>query len=326
MMGNFVKDTLRLLKPEWNILACCFRNRKLRNLLLIGIFCISYAQADEMTVSYGLGVRNDSLRWSIATDLIGTPPNILSELTWRKLQGREDHLGFEYIATSGWAGRITLNLAQFDQGGEIQDSDYQFNNRGGEFSRSLSATHGSNAQDLALIIGKQVYTSADEELQITPVIGLASNVIDLHMNEGVQTIPATGPFAGLESSYRAQFSSTLVGMEARWWFAQPFGLDLKWHHQWFTYHADADWNMRADFMHPVSFNQDGDGVDNRWTLGLLARLNKSWTMELAHTIRNGLFRNGRDVLYLANGVQERTLLHDVEWTSVATSLLVNRKF
>lgn len=112
----------------------------------------------------------------------------------------------------------------------------------------------------------------------------------------------------------------MAGLEARWWFAQPGGVDLKWHYNWFNYHADADWNLRADFMNPVSFNQDGSGIDDRWSHNLLARLNKSWNMELSHSFRYVTFLYGQDVLYLANGAQEYTLGNEMVWFSGNTAL------
>jgi Protochlamydia outer membrane protein len=287
----------------------------------------SLAQAGELNLSYGLGVRNDGLRWAVAADLFGTPPNILSELTWRNLQGSEQAFGLEYIASSGWLGRANLRLTGFNMGGEVQDSDYTLDNRNGEFSRSLNATHGSTAQDAALLIGRRFYMNENTTLAITPVIGLSRNISDLRSNNGVQVIPASGPYPNLDNRYRAQFSSMLAGAETRWWFASPFGLDMKWHHHWINYHAEADWNLRTDLQHPVSFYQDGKGSDDRWELGLLARLNKDWTMELAYSRLKGSLQNG---LHVDNNstfpLQQSTLLREVVWSSASTSLIAQRTF
>ena len=286
----------------------------------------AFAQADELNLSYGLGVQNDALRWTVATDMFGTSPNILSELSWRNLKGSEHRFGLEYFASSGWMGRANLHMTSFNMGGEVQDSDYQFDNRNGEFSRSLNATRGSTAQDATLLIGRRRYLDGNATLAITPVIGLSRNVTDLRMNNGTQVIPASGPYPNLDSRYRAQFSSMLAGAEARWWFSLPFGLDMKWHHHWFSYHAEADWNLRTDFQHPASFYQNGNGIDNRWEIGLLARLNKDWTMELAYRRRSGTLQNGLDVVNNSDGTQQYTLLRDVEWSSVSKSLVVQRTF
>jgi hypothetical protein len=287
----------------------------------------SLAQAGELNLSYGLGVRNDGLRWAVAADLFGTPPNILSELTWRNLQGSEQAFGLEYIASSGWLGRANLRLTGFNMGGEVQDSDYTLDNRNGESSRSLNTTHGSTAQDAALLIGRRFYMNENTTLAITPIIGLSRNISDLRSNNGVQVIPASGPYPNLDNRYRAQFSSMLAGAETRWWFASPFGLDMKWHHHWINYHAEADWNLRTDLQHPVSFYQDGKGSDDRWELGLLARLNKDWTMELAYSRLKGSLQNG---LHVDNNstfpLQQSTLLREVVWSSASTSLIAQRTF
>ena len=286
----------------------------------------SLAQAGELNVTYGLGERKDAMSWAVATDLVGTPPNIMSELSWRNLRGWEHNFGLKYIGSAGWMAHADLQMARFDRGGQVQDSDYYYDNRNGEYSRSLNATRGSAAQDITLLIGRRFYMDENTTLAISPAIGLSRNISDLRNNNGVQVIPASGPYPNLDSRYRAQFSSLLAGAETRWWFAQPFGLDLKWHRHWFNYHAEADWNLRTDFQHPVSFYQDGHGVDNRWSLGLLTCLNKEWTMELAFGRRNGSMQNGLHVANLADGTRQSTLLRNVEWSSSSTSLVMHRTF
>lgn len=292
------------------------------------IFCLSYpvAHAGELELSYGYGPRDENLRWAISGDITGNAPNIMSELTWRNLKGHEHYVGLNYSAPSGWMGRADIRIADFRSGGEVQDSDYKLDNRQGEYSRSLSATHGSNARDVALLIGQRRYLDEAITWSITPVIGVSRNVTDLRMNDGMQAIPASGPYPDLNSSYRARFDSIMAGAETRWWFTQTLGLDMKWHHSWFNYSAEANWNLRTQFQHPVSFYHEGQGVDDRWVLGLLARVNSEWTMELSHSIRKGMFQNGLDVSNLANGARQNTLLRDVEWSSAATSLVVHRVY
>lgn len=284
------------------------------------------AQADELNLSYGLGARHDDFRWAVAADLQGGSPNILSELSWRKLRAWEHQLGLEYHSESGWVGRVKLGRTDFNLGGEVQDSDYNFDNRRGEFSRSLNAAQGSTAQDAGLLMGRRFYLDESDNLTITPVIGRSRNVADLRMNDGVQIIPALGAYPNQNSRYRAQYDSTIAGVESRWWFLPPFGLDLQWHHHRFNYHAEADWNLRTDFQHPVSFYQQGSGTANRWTVGLLARMNRDWMMELAHSRHRSRLKNGLDVTNNADGTHQYTLLREVDWSSASTSLRLHRSF
>lgn len=300
------------------------------------IFCLSYpvAHAGELELSYGYGPRDENLRWAISGDITGNAPNIMSELTWRNLQGSEHYFGLDYTDSSGWMGRADIRIADLNKGGEVQDSDYQYDNRQGENRRSLSATQGSNAQDIALLIGKRLYLDEPVTWSITPVIGLSRNITDLRMNNGVTVIDplSTGPIANLDSSYRARFDSVMAGVETRWWFMQPFGLGIKWHHSWLNYYAEANWNKRDEFQHPVSFYHEGQGIEDLLVLSFLTRLDKNWTMELSHTVRQGIVQNGLDVanmkpnLLIPKDHQLSTLLRDVEWSSAATSLVVHRVY
>lgn len=153
-------------------------------------------------------------------------------------------------------GRASLRQVNFNMGGEVQDSDYLYDNRQGEYSRSLATTHGSSAQDVEIL---------------------------------------TGPYPNLNSSYQAQFISILAGVETRWQFIPIFGLDIKWLHSWFNYHSEANWNMRSNFQHPTSFYQDGEGMDNRWSLGLFARLDRDWRVELAPPCAKVFSKMGRRI-------------------------------
>ena len=294
--------------------------------IVIFVLLLPCAYASEVEVSYGMGLRNDDLRWAISSDLIGTPPNILSELIWRNLKGNEHFLGLEYVSSDRWMVRANLSKIEFNQGGEMQDSDYLYDDRNGEFSRSIAATRGSNAQDISLIFGKQFLFTNAPALTLTPVIGWARNLINLRMNEGVQIIPASGAYIGLNSSYQAQFNTNLAGVEAKWWLSKIVGFDIKWHHGWFNYHGEADWNLRSDFQHPVSFYHEAKGTDNRWRFGLLTKLNSSWNMEISYSVNKGAFQSGMDVSNLADGTHQTMRLKEFEWTSNSTSLLLQRSF
>lgn len=283
-------------------------------------------ESNELGITYGYGIDTLDYRWSVSGNIYGTSPNIMSELSWNNLQGNAHHLGLEFIASSGWMGRSTLQMNEFNQGGQVQDSDYLYDNRTGEFSRSFSLPNGSNSQDLTLLAGHKLSLNESQNISITPIIGISRNLTELRMVSGKQTIPASTSYPNLDNRYRAQFDAILAGVEACWWMTPTLGLDLKWHHAWLNYHAEADWNLRTDFQHPVSFYHDGKGSDNRWTIGLLGRINNEWQMELAYTFRQGSLQNGIDVVNLSNGSQQRTLLKEVEWSTTSTSLLAHRIF
>lgn len=300
-------------------------------LMIFAFGSASNACADEWSISYGMGTRTDALRWAIAADLAGSPPNIMSELIWHNLKGTERSFGLEYESTDNWMARLLYREVDFTRSGEVQDSDYTSDNRTGEYSRSLSATRGSNALSIAALIGPHFYPNEAQTLIVTPLLGFAHQISDLRMNDGVQIIDtispqSVGPFAGLNSSYRAQFDSRIVGIETRWWLTRQLGIEMQWQHQWFNYRAEADWNKRSEFQHPLSFYQNGLGEDNQWAMKLLAKLNRHWEFEAIYTQTGGGVQNGRDVSILANGSQELTRLNEVEFSSRAMSMMAKYTF
>ncbi|MFA6015507.1 MAG: hypothetical protein WC742_10615 [Gallionellaceae bacterium] len=291
----------------------------------------SNAYADEWSISYGMGTRTDALRWAIAADLAGSLPNIMSELTWRDLNGAERSIGLIYESTDNWMARALYQEVDFTHSGEVQDSDYNTDNRTGEYSRSLSATRGSSALSITTLIGPLFFLNDEQTLIMTPLLGFAHQISDLRMNNGVQIIDTispqnVGPFSGLNSSYRAQFDSRIAGIETRWWLTRQLGIEMQWQHQWFNYRAEADWNKRSEFQHPLSFYQNGLGENNQWTLKLLAKLNRHWEFDAAYTQTRGGLQNGRDVSMLANGAREITRLNEVDFASTALSMMVKYTF
>ena len=107
-------------------------------LILSTVCSIGDLNAVEMEGDLELvgGYRLDDLDWSIAGNLNGTNPNIVSELTWSDLESYQLKLG----------GKGTIDRVFYLRGsaafgwvlsGDVQDSDYNGDDRTQEFSRSI---------------------------------------------------------------------------------------------------------------------------------------------------------------------------------------------
>ena len=90
------------------------------------------------------------------------------------------------------------------------DSDYLYDNRVGQFSRSQSDSTGSTAVNFDFIAGYQLTTGSaipQTTLEITPMVAYTYNKQDIKMQQGVQlecSSPCNtqpGPISGLDSSY-----------------------------------------------------------------------------------------------------------------------------
>lgn len=256
-------------------------------LLVMFLLSSERLQANEVTdVSLMAGYRQDSLDWNIAS---ASGPNVLSELTWRDLKTFQIRGDITSINNRGVYLRGSAAYG-WVLSGENQDSDYAGVNRTMEFSRSINDVDGSRMMDLKGGVGFTVPFGINSRHYFAPVFGFAYHSQRLNMTDGRQvlsnlahaqiynpnivSLPPLGPIAGLNSSYDA----TWIGS----WLGADFSIDLEGNgtllvrleHHWSAYTAEANWNLRDDFDHPVSFEHDADGR------GLLLEL--GWKSVILH--------------------------------------------
>jgi len=274
------------------------------------------------------GYRSDDLQWSIAG--LGGQPNILSELTWQDLEIATINLGGTLYLKNNWFVNGDLVWGEiFD--GENQDSDYFGNNRTLEFSRSNNGADEGNILDISVAAGHRFewpLNQADSSrFELRPKLGLAYHSQNLKIVDGYQTIPANGPFEGLDSSYDTTWFGPWAGLEAIFIKENKFSLGLNLEYHYFQYDAEAQWNLRSDFAQPVSFEHEAEGT------GWVAGVNSKWYVSpaLALTLdfeyRNWLAdRDGVDTVYFSNGSVGSTELNEVDWESYGFSLGLNYDF
>lgn len=301
-------------------------------LILVGAGGCTAAMADaDLSTTVELGYRVDSLDWNIAGDQSGHNPNILSELSWTHLAIPQARLNLE-----GGAGRVRL-LGSASYGriasGDNRDSDYILDNRQGEFSRSNNQAKG-DVRDVSVGLG-YLFPMGDEDgsnSYAVPMVGFSLHQQNLQMTDGYQTVdllntpPALGPFAGLDSSYDAQWQGGWLGVrfgEENLKRGLKVALDIAYH--WVDYQAEADWNLRPDFAHPKSFEHKANGRGLAISLNGLSMLSKHWGWTWA--LDYSLFRatNGTDTVHTVNqtdgSIQSfKTRLNEVNWESFSLNL------
>lgn len=282
----------------------------------------SVAVADsEVSMALDLGYRQDKLTWNIA----GAGVNILSELKWTdmaifqprlRLSARSDAL---QLMASFSAGTV--------QSGDNQDSDYLFSDRQGEFSRSNNRA-GGTMQDGSIGVGYRFEATGAEGRRVyfMPTAGISIHEQALTMSNGVQTVstagetPPLGPIAGLNSRYDAHWhggwvGASFIGEEAD--SGWRLSLDIAAHAM--QYRAEADWNLRDDFLHPVSFTHEANGGGLTLALNSMRPLGAglAWLMGFEY----GQWRtaSGVDTVFLSDGSYSRTRLNRVEWQSMVIS-------
>ena len=267
-------------------------------------------------INFSLGLRQDDFNWHIAGSN-GTP-NVLSELTWRGMD-----IGLGQFSGEMRIGKVLL-FGELAMGtivdGESQDSDFRGNNRTLEFSRSTSDA-GGDVFDGSIGVGIPFwyfYPSADGVAVLTPLFGLAGNYQDLKMTNGVQRIPADGPFpVALNSSYEATWEGPWLGLRGEFYNAKRLLTQVQWeYHFEVEYDAVANWNLRSDFQHPVSFRHAAEAQGHRLIVSVryvtlprtefFVSLDGHWYFT----------DNGTDITYFSDGGTSRLQLNRAEWDSI----------
>ena len=317
------------------------KNNTLALLLILSFSGISFAAQEaantdftkelttlEKEFDFSAGHRRDSFDWNIAGDMNGQNPNILSELKWKDLSIFQVNAGAKL--TFDKKARIEGSYGYgWIYDGDNQDSDYLGDDRTWEFSRSNNKAEGDNVSNWSVGLGYQFNLDkisdylVCESAAITLLGGYSQHNQNLIMTDGSQTIPDTGSFAGLDSTYETEWKGPWLGVELEGTKGKITGF-FRYEHHWADYHADANWNLRDDFAHPVSFSHDADGKGDLITVGTGYNISNSWLMYIKADIQMWKADAGVDRTFLSDGTSSDTRLNQVNWKS--TAILLGLKF
>jgi len=282
---------------------------------LIACFLLSYGrlQAQEATdVSFMAGYRQDSLDWSIGG---GGVPNVLSELSWRDLTSYQLRGDVTSVTARNYYFRGSVSYG-WVQSGQNRDSDYAGNNRTLEFSRSVNGVDGSKVIDYKGGFGKSFsFGDRGQHYYVPLIVGYAYHSQELKMKDGRQVVsnlanaqvldptitglPALGHIQGLNSSYDAIWSGPWLGFDLALDLQQKGTVTFRLEHHIFDYSAKANWNLRDDFRHPVSFEHDASGQGQVLELGWKGRPNhQDWQWGVNLSWRHWSTNSGTDTTYV----------------------------
>lgn len=317
-----------------------FPCRPLRYKLIgVALFACAEIVAADAEISVPLGLRNDELRWSIAGPQ--RDPNIISELTWDDVRSRT--VGFQIVAR---ADLLNMKLA-IERGsivaGDNQDSDYGANDRGCEFSRSNNNAGGGDVNDVSLSFGYEFPQLTWERSQLVPFVGYAQRQLDFTMTDGRQTLSnplcvprelaaegfvpyPVGPIPGLDSSYSARWKGVHAALEWRARLNPRSRLRFAVLRHQVDYVAKADWNLREDFAHPVSFEHRADGIGKVVAVGFDYEVVPRVVIGLG--LARSAYRTGRGVAYFFgdDGGVGAASLNPVTWNSRSYTVTVTGVF
>ena len=290
----------------------------------------------ESTIDLSAGLRSDKLSWNIAGDIQGNNPNILSELTWSGLKIYQIKLADRTVIKDYLYVRCHVDYGAVVSGNN-RDSDYLGDDRTEKFSRSLNGVDGNDVWDASIGMGPR-FAFLRSSIVVCPLLGYAISRQDLNIVDGYQAFtaaPATtplGPFAGLDSRYQTRWKGPWAGVDLLFSIPCAKGLfslveiTLTGEYHWLDYDADANWNLRTDYAHPVSFSHDAKGHGVVGGVSILFQRNNRWGVTLGMNMTDMKTNPGLDRTYYADGTTADTRLNEVHWRSLTVETGFSYKF
>ncbi len=278
----------------------------------------------ESVFTLAAGVRRDQLSWTIAGNRNGTDPDVISELKWSDVDSYQLQLSNRTLLAERLYLRAQFGYAWIDDG-RVRDSDYSGDHRSGEYSRSISESDDDQLWDVLLGVGSPIFL-ADRHVMLAPLLGVSLHRQNFRIRNGRQVLtypggPPLGSLRGLDSTYQSEWFSPLLGCDLRF-FIPPVsgfkrmeaGLEFQWH--WDArFEAEADWNLRSDFDHPKSFDQNADGKGVSLCAEWVVWITPQWSVNVTASYQRWETDPGRQRFFLADGRTATTRLNEVDWES-----------
>lgn len=282
--------------------------------------------------SLGVGYRWDSVFFNIAT--LSRTPNILSELEYDDFESMTLSANMRWSNSSNVYVRGGVDIGRTITG-DVRDSDYLGNNRTMEFSRSYADGDGGSLVDADVGAGYRFdlpFSGRDRYMRLMPLVGYSYHSQELEMTDGVQAIAGygfdvpLGPFDGLDSNYDAHWAGPWIGLDMELAFNLRHALLASLEYHWVDYEADADWNLRSDFAHPISFEHDsnGDGVVAAITYRYTP--NPKWFWTVGYKFSKFDADAGEYTVYRSDDTVSYARFNEAEWESHAVMVGLGFKF
>ena len=269
-----------------------------KGILLISFFFAYktiYAQNHRFQISTGGALNTTNFSWSIAGNAQGESPNILSELKFHQITSLGAFLDGLYKPVKN----VILHACYQRNGtvsGRVTDTDYDGDNRTGI---SYNAHFSSNKGHLETFsAGAEYNILVKEKYKLKAGVDYTNTIQNYYMH--------SPDIEKLQTTYRAKWQGPGFSAGGDYYISKSFSTTADFAYYFITYSSVANWNLRREFEHPVSFVQNAKGNIIEGRLGLVYRLNAAFSLLLNGTVGRSTTKKGYDLAYLTNNTQPVT--------------------
>jgi len=269
-------------------------------LLLTG----QWASGQGLEAAVAGGFRAMNLHWSIAGNSAGQSPNVYSELKWRRVGGFSADAAVRYRLGRRWVF-FGEGTRLFPSTGRVSDRDYSADNRSGVLYSGDFSGSGGYGYSVGAGAGYRLWPGS--RLEVVPAAGYAISGQRLTITD------PGGLYDFLNSYYQTSWYGPFVRASVLWRSGRWRVSGMVTYHQ-VSYRAKADWNLIADFDHPVSFRHraDGFGIEGEFRAGYRV----CQGLEVVAAMSGNVWETGAgiDELYRSGGAIQQTRLNEVIMT------------
>lgn len=258
--------------------------------------------------------------WQISfpsTTTFGDQGRTESELSFKKIDSRITILRGRRTLNSNWSLDMGIGFGAIHGG------------RGTDTDRDISPTFGvdvwsESKQDISgdvMLFEVNFYhllkQSEAETASWSTIFGFLHYQDKLHITNGVQTIPAFGPFAGLDSTYDFYWTALKIGTLYEWNSLKRLSLNGSLSLYPVTvYYGEGFWNLRAGTSFRTaapSFTHLSLGYGFEAKLGLTFLITKRVTFGAGYRYLHLMAKDGTYTVYPYNGPKATA---DLDWAKV----------
>jgi len=256
----------------------------------------------KLQLSLPMGRQVEAFNWSIAGNISGQSPNVLSEVKWRNVSGQNYAAALQWnawkkIIITGGYSRVSVSS------GDVSDIDYTADNRTQpNYNQKFSDNKGHTS---AWFAGAGYAFINNNQVSLIPSVGYGINRQSLYI------VDLTDQFPDLNSSYDAQWKGPFLKIRSsiKIWHALKLATDVTYHQV--TYSALGDWNLISQFQHPVSYRHSAKGYGLNAATNLVYNITANIGIHAGYSYFNWETGNGTDQLYLSSGQVDKTQMNGV---------------
>jgi len=250
-----------------------------------------YSQTNKKLFSLEMGTayNTSDFNWSIAGNLDGQSPNVLSELKFNKITS----LGY-YVEAIYYPAKHLKISAHYQKNNVISgnglDTDYKDDNRTNPTFEKKFMSNQGNFINLRTGVGFPIFLA--DKITITPSLFYSSTDQKYYL--------LSNEIENLRSTYRVDMKGVELSVESKIRFNKSLFSSLTINYNFVNYEAKADWNLIDIFQHPLSFSHTSKG--SGLGIGIMCghRLNRIFSIILNGSLTNTTISKGVDTSYFTN--------------------------